>query len=382
MANFSTPETPLPRKDWSPAEVVVKREANNGNPLVQWWYRTTSMAEVSSDASFVKRETVRKSQLLSTVLFYYIIVVIVFLPCCLLLPQPAIVWADLGLVISGFVALFLNRQGYALAASLTVVIMFELMLSLALGLITPLDEPSIQLYDLYIMGELLAVSLLPARSVFIFAIVNCLLILTSMLYQPHTTFFNIDMQTQFIPTIVRPIALQFIVAGVSFVWVQSTTKAIARADRAEMVATLEHALGDQKRELEEGIEQILQTHVAVANGNYNARAPLTQDNSLWQIARALNTLLVRLQRAALAEKELQRVEQAVTASVRAVQHAELQHQSPRIPFTQTAIDPLIAVLQGKTLSYTQSPMSQQNMIYAPFPSEGGRLSHPDQTRYP
>lgn len=381
MANFSSPETPLPRKGWSPNE-VVQRDPNKGNSIVQWWYRATSMPEVGANASFIKRETVRRSQLLSTVLFYYIIVVIVFLPCCLLLPQPAIVWADAGLVVSGIGALFLNRKGFALAAALVVVVMFELMLTLALGLITPLDEPSIQLYDLYIMGELLAVSLLPARSVFIFAIANCLVILASLLYQPHTTFFNIDMQTQFIPTMIRPIALQFIVAGVSYVWVQSTTRAIARADRAEMVATLEHALVDQKRELEEGIEQILQTHVAVANGNYNSRAPLTQDNALWQIARALNTLLVRLQRAALAEKELQRVEQAVSASVRAVQQAEIQRQSPRLTFTQTAIDPLIAVLQGKTLSYTQSPISQKNIVYTPFPTEGMPLPQPGHTKYP
>ncbi|GLV54747.1 hypothetical protein KDH_15940 [Dictyobacter sp. S3.2.2.5] len=381
MANFSSPETPQPGKNWSPTEVVQK-DTPNGNSLVRWWYRTTAMPEVGPDASFVKRETVRRSQLLSTVLFYYIIVVIVFLPCCLLLPQPAIVWADAGLVISSIGALFLNRKGYALIAALTVVVMFELMLTLALGLITPLDEPSIQLYDLYIMGELLAVSLLPARSVFIFAFCNCLIIIASLLYQPHTAFFNIDMQTQFIPTLIRPVALQFIVAGVSYVWVKSTTKAIARADRAEMVAKLEHALGDQKRELEEGIEQILQTHVAVANGHYNARAPLTQDNALWQIARALNTLLVRLQRAVLAEKELQRVEQAVSASVRAVQHAELQHRSPRLAFTQTAIDPLIAVLQGKTLAYTQSPLSQKETVYPQFPTEGVHLSQPGPTKYP
>ncbi|GER90849.1 hypothetical protein KDW_50110 [Dictyobacter vulcani] len=375
MANFSSPQTPRPQ-NWSPTHIDLPDNTTTKFSLIQWWYKSTSMSEVGSDASFVKRETVRKSQLLSTVLFYYTIVVIAFLPCCLYLPQPAIVWADAGLVVSAIAALFLNKYGYAMVASLTVVIMFELMLTLALGLITPLDEPSMQLYDLYIMGELLAVSLLPVRSVFIFAFFNSVIILASLLYQPHTAFFIIDMKTQLIPTMVRPIALQFIVAGVSYVWVKSTTKAIARADRAEMVATLEHALGDQKRDLEEGIEQILQTHVAIANGNLNARAPLTQDNALWQIARALNTLLVRLQRAVLAEKELQRVEQAVSSSVRAIQIAEQQRLSPRISFTQTAIDPLIAALQGKTLSYTRVPISQSSGTYPRHDTDGDHISQP------
>lgn len=368
MTNFSSPETPRPQIDWSPDEVVKQKEKHKGT-LVQWWYATTSTQEVTSNASFVKREAARKSQLLSTVLFYYSIVVVVFLPCCLFLSHPTITWADGGLILSAIVALILNRNGFTLSSALVVVIMFELMLTVALLITTPLDGPSIQLYDLYIIAELLAVSLLPVRNVFIFAVFNSLVILASLLYQPHTHFLNLDLQTQLIPTLIRPIALQFLVAGVSYVWVYSTTRAIARADRAEMIATLEHALGDQKKDLEDGIEKILQTHVAIANGNLNARAPLTQDNALWQIARALNTLLVRLQRAVQAERELQRVEQAITTSVRTVQQAEQQQQAPQIPFTQTAIDPLIAVVQGKTIAYIQPPNVQASRMYAQFPSE-------------
>ncbi|GCF09455.1 hypothetical protein [Dictyobacter arantiisoli] len=380
MTQQLSSETPLPKHNWSP-EQVEKNDAMPQNSIVQWWYTTTSIPEVSPDASFFKRETVRKSHLLSTVLFYYIIVFIVFLPCCLLLRNPNIAWAVSGLIIAAVVGLILNRRGLTSLASIIIVIMCELVLSLAIVMLTPLDEPSIQLYDLYIMIELLVVSLLPARSVFLLALVNSLIIVASLIYQPHLASMNLDIQTQLIPLLVRPIALQFIVAGVSYIWVSSTTKAIARADRAEMVATLEHVLGDQKRELEEGIEHILQTHVAIANGNLNARAPLTQDNALWQIARALNTLLVRFQRAVQAERELQRVEQAVASCVYTTQKAEQEHQLPRLPFTQTAIDPLIAALQGKTLSYTQIPTSQQNNIHTPLPSKSKMYSQTPRPKH-
>ena len=127
-----------------------------------------------------------------------------------------------------------------------------------------------------------------------------------------------------------------------------------------MVAILEHTLVEQRKELEAGIEQILQTHVAVANGNLNARAPLAQDHMLWHIARALNNLLVRLQRASQAERELQRVEHAVTHTVNHIEHCDKHHQQAHILFTQTAIDPLLAAIQGKTFAFTCSPAQQNN----------------------
>src|SRR5690349_22119005 len=41
---------------------------------------------------------------------------------------------------------------------------------------------------------------------------------------------------------------------------------------------------------------LFRSHVRAANGDYTARAPLGQDNLLWQIASSLNNLLSRLQR--------------------------------------------------------------------------------------
>ena len=191
---------------------------------------------------------------------------------------------------------------------------------------------------------------------------NSIFIYLDLLYQPQAPALTRLLDGQFLPVLSRPIALQIIIAGVAFLWVSSASRAIARADRAEMVAKLEHTLADQKRELEEGIQQILETHVAIANGNLNARAPITEDNMLWQISRALNTLLVRLQRASLAEKELYRVEQAVHRSVCALQDADLHRRPPSLAFTQTAIDPLVAALQGKTLAYTPSPFQHQAQL--------------------
>jgi hypothetical protein len=92
---------------------------------------------------------------------------------------------------------------------------------------------------------------------------------------------------------------------------------------ADIVA-LQRAIAQQKQELESGIEQILQTHVQVANGDFSTRAPLAQDHLLWQIAHSLNNLLARLQSLSHAEAELQRVKVEFKRQVGSTQMEALQ----------------------------------------------------------
>lgn len=359
----------LPKKDWSPAEVTVQKEPGMGSRLFDWWYRWTAVPEPPASASFARRESARKIRLLSTVLFFFLPIMILVQPTTLFIPNGMVRFIAVGLLLAAVISLLLNRTGRVLLAGCVLVAGFELAMTLVVLTTRPLDATGLQYYDLYILGELFAISLLPFYMVFSLAVANSVFICVDLLYQAQTpAFTKLLADGGFFPIVSRPIALQVIVAGVAFLWVSSATRAIVRADRAEMIANLEHTLVNQKRELEEGIQQILQTHVAVANGNLNARAPLTEDNMLWQIARALNTLLVRLQRASLAEKELYRVEQAVHHLVCAIQDAEQYRQTPSLTFTQTAVDPLIAALQGKTLAYTQSPFLRQARVEKPGPS--------------
>jgi nitrate/nitrite-specific signal transduction histidine kinase len=104
--------------------------------------------------------------------------------------------------------------------------------------------------------------------------------------------------------ILLGITLAVLVVEGSFVFRPTAQK--LEQSIAEIVA-LQQGVAKQKRELENGIEQILQTHVQVANGDFSTRAPLTQDHLLWQIAHSLNNLLARLQRLNHAEVELQRI---------------------------------------------------------------------------
>lgn len=121
--------------------------------------------------------------------------------------------------------------------------------------------------------------------------------------QHRTASFAAITATDAYPIMVRPIAIHIVVTVVLWLWVRSATQVIARADRAEVIATLEHAIAQQehadaqlKRQLEMSIQQIVETRQRLANGDFNARAPLNNGNVLWQIAGSLNNLLSRFQR--------------------------------------------------------------------------------------
>jgi hypothetical protein len=370
---ITSPRLPIAQKRF-----ILNKDAEQEKKkgLITWWYQLTALPEASETATFAQREAVRRSRLLSIIVFWLLFIFLIFFPGCFLLPNHYVIFADLGMMIICVIALFLNKAGKPKIAGLLLTVAFELALTMVIFTTQPLDEPSIQQYELSVFGELLCVSLLNPGSVFLVMAYNIAMITASLLWQPTTAAFASDLQTQFIPLLLRPIGVQILVALVSYLWVKGTTEAIGRADRAETIAQLEHELAVQKQKLEEGVQQILQTHVAIANGNLDARAPLTQDNVLWQIAKALNTLLVRLQRASQAEKQLQRVVQAVNTTVNTIQLAEQMNQMPRISLTRTEIDPLIMVLQGKTIAYTPAPFMQQPSIpTAPNSKQSDGNSH-------
>lgn len=364
------------QQDWSAAELVEEPEKRSH--LIQWWYSHTSIPDPPPNASFVQREAARKSHLLSTIIFWLLVVFILFLPACFALPNPFVVYADVGMLAFCPIAIMFNRAQNPRAAGILLTIAFELALTMVIFTTLPLDEPSIQQYELFVFGELLCVSLVTPGSVFIVMLYNIAIIACSLFLQPQTIALGNDLQTQWAPMLIRPVGVQILVAFVSWLWVTSASKAIARADRAETVARLEHELADQKQRLDEGIQEILRTHVEVANGNLSARAPLTQDNVLWQIARALNTLLVRLQRSVQAEQELHQVKQAVQATVQTIQKADMKGQPPSVPFTGTDIDPLIVAMQGKSFTYTTPPMGwKQKQSQEKLPQERQSKAQPD-----
>lgn len=359
MTDTDTSNHPPFRNHWSLSEMIEPKVVK-GNRLFRIWNQLTAIPEAPSTADIAQREAARQSYLTSNVLFFFTVMVVALLPACFFAPGHSYFWLDLWLAAASFVALLFNRKGYVLTAGILVTVAGFLILTIALFTTVPFDETTLQGYDMYVIVELLAVSLLPMRSIFLVAVISTIAILGTLIYVPHTLVLDRDLHARLLIIIARPVGTLFLVAGVAYILASTMVKAIKRADRAELIAQLqhevaeqEHLIAEQKHELDGGIQQILQTHVAVANGHLQARAPLSHDNMLWQIARALNNLLVRYQRAVQAEASLQRVDQVVAYCVGNIQQAEKDQRVPILPLTHTNIDPLIVALQGKTFGNVQ-----------------------------
>ncbi len=331
------------------SDIVHLLEKKNRS-LIERWNELTAIPNPPPTANFAAREAARKSQMTSNVLFFFTIMVASLLPVCYISPYPSYFWLDLELTGACILALVLNRKGYTLAAGIVINLAAFITLTAAIFSTVPFDETTLQGYDMYVIVELLAVSLLPARSVFLAFVCSVFCVIGTLLYVPHTAILDKDLHDRLLIIIARPIGTLLLVAGVAAILSSMMANAIKRAGQAEMIAKLEHELTEQRQDLEEGIQQILQVHVEISNGNLQARAPLAQNNMLWQISNALNNLLVRYQRAARAERELQRVEQAVVYYINCIQQAEKYQQNLALPLGKTSIDPLIVALQTKKLS--------------------------------
>lgn len=287
------------------------------------WLRWTSYRGTNEPPTIERREHIRRSQLMSWILLGLLVSAIVLLP--LGFSNLPTLDAVVAAIVAFLLALILNRGGHTMLAGLLVILALDG--GILFGNISqpgglPLD--ALPAFDLLSVTVIIGATVLPRGTAFAIAMFNSILILGNYLLQPHGPDLIADARyyggatASTIALLVRPIALEIIVAVVAYLWVRSTDNAIRRADRAEEIASLEHSLAEQKRQLDIGIQQILQTHVRVANGDFNARTPLGQDNILWQIGVSLNNLLARLQRTSQAEYLMQRTQEEISHIIAAI----------------------------------------------------------------
>jgi hypothetical protein len=332
---------------------------------LEWWYHLTAPSEPPPNARLGQREAARRGRLASITLLFMSVVTVLPIPVALIFHNVALLGALIVTLLINGIALVLNRRGKLVAAGVLFVTILDVGFMLSL-LTTPggLDVSNLPTFDLLAEALLVSVAFFPPWSIFIVLLVNSLFILLDLAFQPHAAALGHYLAVNTYDVLIRPIILQIIVAGVTFLWVRSATDAIVRADRAEELATLEQQKLElqerqleQKRQIDYGIQQILQTHVLVANGNFKARAPLAQDNILWQIAWSLNNLLARLQHYHQLENEQKRTAQALEQFVEAIRVAKAIGQPISIERTGTIIDRLIIELNS-TPSRPPSPSAR------------------------
>jgi len=339
--------------------------------ILGWWYSLTSLSDPPEDASLAERERARRGRLASTVLFFVTIILLLALLIGIVGPNHFIAVAVSCLLLLDFISLLFNRRGHTNIAGAIISLGFNVAL-VAVILSSPLTPSSIQIYDILIFVEIFIASLLPPNGLLLAAIAlaNLIFIEADITFQAHTASFAAMLATDGIAIRIRPIIIHVVVTGVIWLWVWSASRAIARADRAEVIANLEHVVAEQeraeamqKRQLDDSIQQIVDTHIQVANGNFQARVPLSSGTVLWQIAGPLNTLLARFQRqrqeiqeAYSVIQDYQKTRDVIARLVDMMRDARTSRRNVHFQPTHTMLDPLLRELESSP-ARSDSPQS-------------------------
>ena len=308
-------------------------------------YAPQQEVELMKHTSIAQREQARRKQIVSAVLLVIVIFQFAELPGALIMHTAM----DVGTVVLGLalcaVATLFNQFGKVTIVTVLLIAVIDLGCGLML-LTSPmgLDVSDLPVFDVLLVSELIAVSLLPAFSVFPVALGNMLFTIAVLLLAPRTMELNMVLTSNMAyNTILQPLGLQIIVAVVSYIWVRSALRALVRADRAEEISRL------QRREAEllmreaafnqsftQGSEHLLQVLVRAANGDQGVRSTLNQDHPLWRIGNALNMLLTRVSRMANADQEIQRLHMTIAQLTERVfdrERGQRQTPPPTMPVT-------------------------------------------------
>ncbi|HEU5200173.1 MAG TPA: hypothetical protein VFU32_11080 [Ktedonobacterales bacterium] len=363
--------------------------------FMAWWYAKSAPPQPPPEASLQKKDLARRGRIASILLLLTIGVSL-----CILFPsglfqfafshRPFLLIISVALVIICTGMVYLNRLG------LTTLVGVVLILGNTVGNCYSILGPgkvlltNVQLFDTLAISLLFAVALLPPWGVFLTAAGNLLVTAGVLNMFPHEAAVTPHIAN----VISRAASVEVSIAVIAFLLVQIMRQAIARADRAEEIGKLqkallkqEHAVADQKRALDASILQIIDTQRLVANGDLDARVPLTQENVLWEVAGSLNNLLNRMRRGIQAEQELAQVlprldhaaevEKFLVNELQEVQHFQqvleesIARQQPVRYFVRGGriVGPIMSLLNGKRVvsaDYARSNHAQKESNSEPL----------------
>ncbi len=341
------------------------------NPVARmlgWWVRRTSPPDAKPGASFAERDRVRRGRIASPMMLFLALVLIPVAATAILGTNKHIMTVVYTLSPIIGLCLFLNRKGYVtwvgLLLSLGVVggMCMTLITTALHGGISPTDKDI--LYLLF-FDELFFAMLLPINTVFLAALLNLLISLAVLNLAPHTPELAALLAQGGDATLLfRLVEIHVLVPFALWVLVTTMQEQTERANTAEELARLQHDLAqmssqqaEQKAALEQSIALIVAVHTRVANGDLDARVPLTHDLVLWNVAGQLNTLVARYQKA---RQDVQHAEQLARSYERmmslyplfrqAVQRAVREQRPLQVPRSETALDLFLQELNGVCLA--------------------------------
>jgi hypothetical protein len=355
VRNFDPAESATP--PYHPYHPYLPNGGARSHPRLGWWYWLVALPEPRLDASLRERERTRHAHLVAIFLLAF-----VFIEAGGLF-QFAVIDNDHPFMIALLVIAFaimiliggLNRTGHITLAGLLMVALADISLP-SIPATGAVDLQHVGALYLSVGSLLVAASVLPAWTVFPLAIANCAMILGIIAVLPHRPAFDAVLRSNDAQQILAgPLLMQFIVAIVAYLWAQSMFNALKRADRAEEIALLEQRELDRQAELEEGVRQLLEVHVRLSNGDFQARSSGLRNPLLWSVGNSLNILIARLSRTAQADLALRREQDEAKRLADAI-HQARNGQQPNWPAPSGApLDIVVEALRSRPLMVGAPP---------------------------
>jgi hypothetical protein len=334
----------------------------------EFWYRLTAPPKQPLSAPFEAREAARRGRLTSTVLvMVFGSMAVLVIPSAIITHNPEFMGTGILMTTLVTLALFLNRLGKGLLGSWLLVIGMNIGLFMALVTYTGgLSVNALPLMDILVVEPILvAMFLLPLWSVFLFGLIDVILIGLVFLFVPHTPDLNAVLNINGYETVTRPIYLLVFVIAVVYPVTRSLLKAIIQSDRAKEIARAQHDLAhreaqivQEKQVLDEDIQHLVAALTQVTNGSVRAQFPYPATQSLWPITGALHNLFARVRTSRRHEAEFEQTRLAVEKLIMAIRQSQQTGQPLRISRTgNIIIDPLIIELMSG-YPHTVSPPSR------------------------
>lgn len=251
------------------------------------------------------------------------------------------------------------------------VLFFEFVLIIVVLRISLDNQTNVEQYQLFIFGELLAVLLLNAQSFFLVAILNSICITAISLYQVHT----VDIQVNFWIMLLPPIAVQFLLAVVSYLQIAYVNVHIKAAYREKTQAAEAQQQAEQQKawaeknmmRLQNTLELIVHKYVTLINQGLFTKIPLNEyEPALWPLISAFNSLQNRLRHTYQVENELKDIQTAISTCAELINQGKFSFDQQ--VHTHTALDMLF-----DSLRKMQSCVPYQEVPYQQVYSDAWKL---------
>lgn len=323
--------------------------------LWNWWSTVTGPRKDTFKMDIFAQERLRRARLVSALLILIIMVVLLLIPSTY--PSSPSIWIPISILfIGGIIIALCNRAGYTTVSSILYVLLIDVALAgfFYLKPTPALNSTNMTAFDLFVLAVLVGGVILPKALIPLTGVLQIFLIGIIFFLRPHDPSLTALVQMAGNPYVALSSTLVLQVVGTGLAWLHawSVERALIRASQAEELAAARAELNQQaqltaqqKQRLEEGIMSILEIHRQVAAGNLAARAPVHEDQELWQIGHALNLLLTRIQQQTQEYRFLQTTYQELEQFVRVLDTPPTEARPSLPPFRTPLLQRLLIALR-------------------------------------